>query len=123
MKKNSDNKREKKRFGIRFIVMVPVLVLGIFSIISNVISFSSIQSVNRSGSEIANTYLESISEMSKIQENVQSIHKKALSHIIATKYDTMVTIVNEIEELQVELEKELTDYQKYVTEDLSLIHI
>lgn len=117
MKKNSDNKREKKRFGIRFIVMVPVLVLGIFSIISNVISFSSIQSVNRSGSEIANTYLESISEMSKIQENVQSIHKKALSHIIATKYDTMVTIVNEIEELQVELEKELTDYQKYVTED------
>ncbi|MBQ1393692.1 MAG: MCP four helix bundle domain-containing protein, partial [Lachnospiraceae bacterium] len=117
MKKNSDNKRGKKRFGIRFIVMVPVLVLGIFSIISNIISFSSIQSVNRSGSEIANTYLESISEMSKIQENVQSIHKKALSHIIATKYDTMVTIVNEIEGLQVELEKELTDYQKYVTED------
>lgn len=117
MKKSTVKKTRKFKIGIRQIVMIPVLILGIFSIVSNIIGLSNVRSVNKEADQIANNYLESISAMSKMQEDVQDIHQKALSHIIATKFETMVNIVEEIDEAESTLEKELTDYQQYVTAD------
>lgn len=120
MNKNTVKKTARLKIGIREIVMIPVLILGIFSIVSNMIGLSNIRSVNKEADQIANNYLESISSMGKIQEDVQNIHQKALSHIIATKFETMVTIVEEIDEDEAALETELKDYQKYVTADTAM---
>ncbi|MCR4802074.1 MAG: methyl-accepting chemotaxis protein [Lachnospiraceae bacterium] len=110
-------KNSKKRISIRTLVMVPVIILGLFGILSNAIGLINVKNVNDSGSEIANTYLESIAQMSHIQESVQNIHKKALSHIIATEFDTMVVIVEEIDEDEATLEAQLKEYQQFVSKD------
>ena len=110
-------KKKKRHVGIRVLVMIPVLFLGIYGIISNLNSLSSLRNVNSSAKNITENYMESISQMSEIQNDVQTIHKLALSHIIATKFDTMINIVEQTDELKVKLEKELTDYQKFVTKD------
>lgn len=117
MSKATVKKTIKHKIGIREIVMIPVLILGIFSIVSNIIGLSNVRSVNKEADQIANNYLESISSMSKIQEDVQNIHQKALSHIIATKFETMVTIVEEIDADEATLDAELKEYQQYVTAD------
>ena len=117
MSKATVKKTTKHKIGIREIVMIPVLILGIFSIVSNIIGLSNVRSVNKEADQIANNYLESISSMSKIQEDVQNIHQKALSHIIATKFETMVTIVEEIDADEATLDAELKEYQQYVTAD------
>ena len=110
-------KQKKRRIGIRLIVMIPVLVLGIFGIVSNINSLNSLRNVNTNAKNITENYMESISQMSEIQDDIQTIHKLALSHIIATKFDTMVNIVNQTDELKTKLEQELTEYQKFVTKD------
>lgn len=110
-------KNSKKRISIRTLVMVPVIILGLFGILSNAIGLINVKNVNDSGSEIANTYLESIAQMSHIQESVQNIHKKALSHIITTEFDTMVVIVEEIDEDEATLEAQLKEYQQFVSKD------
>lgn len=110
-------RQNKKRIGIRVIVMIPVLVLGIFGILSNISSLMSLQRVNTNAKNITDTYMESISKMSEIQSDVQSMHKMALSHIIATKFDTMIKIVDQMEELEAKLEEELTQYQQFVGTD------
>ena len=110
-------KNSKKRISIRTLVMVPVIILGLFGILSNAIGLINVKNVNASGAEIANTYLESIAQMSHIQESVQNIHKKALSHIIATEFDTMVVIVEEIDEDEATLEAQLKEYQQFVSKD------
>ena len=110
-------KQKKRRIGIRLIVMLPVLFLGIYGIISNINSLNSLRKVNTNAKNITDNYMESISQMNKIQNDIQTIHKLALSHIIATKFDTMISIVEQTDELKVKLEKELTDYQKFVTKD------
>ncbi len=110
-------KNSKKRISIRTLVMVPVIILGLFGILSNAIGLINVKNVNDSGSEIANTYLESIAQMSHIQESVQNIHKKALSHIIATEFDTMVVILEEIDEDEATLEAQLKEYQQFVSKD------
>lgn len=105
------------KFKIRTVILGPVVILGLFAILSNILSFVNIKKVNDRGSEIANTYMESISQMGEIQATLQDIHKATLSHIIATQFDTMITLVNDIDSKEARLETLLTDYQKYVNED------
>ena len=58
--------------------------------------------------------MNSISELSAIENETQSIHKLGLSHIIATDLNTMISIVEEMQTEQETLEQELEDYRKYV---------
>ncbi len=109
--------KHKINYSIRTAVLIPVLILGIFAVVSNMLAFRNVKSVNKSGTDIANVYMESISDMSDIQSTIQTIHKEALSHIIATQFDTMIRIVDEMDGLQLQLEEDLQEYQKYVTAD------
>ena len=109
--------KHKKNYSIRTAVLIPVLILGIFAVVSNMLAFRNVKSVNKSGTDIANVYMESISDMSDIQSTIQTIHKEALSHIIATQFDTMIRIVDEMDGLQLQLEEDLQEYQEYVTAD------
>ena len=95
--------KHKINYSIRTAVLIPVLILGIFAVVSNMLAFRNVKSVNKSGTDIANVYMESISDMSDIQSTIQTIHKEALSHIIATQFDTMIRIVDEMDGLQLQL--------------------
>ena len=104
----------KKRTSPKALILVPVFILGILSVLSNVMAVNNIRKVNRNASRIADDCMNSISELSAIENETQSIHKLGLSHIIATDLNTMISIVEEMQTEQETLEQELEDYRKYV---------
>ena len=104
----------KKRTSLKALILVPVFILGILSVLSNVMAVNNIRKVNRNASRIADDCMNSISELSAIENETQSIHKLGLFHIIATDLNTMISIVEEMQTEQETLEQELEDYRKYV---------
>ena len=104
----------KKRTSLKVLILVPVFILGILSVLSNVMAANNIRKVNRNASRIADDCMNSISELSAIENETESIHKLGLSHIIATDLNTMIAIVEEMQTEQETLEQELEDYRKYV---------
>lgn len=104
----------KKRTSLKALILVPVFILGILSVLSNVMAVNNIRKVNQNASRIADDCMNSISELSAIENETQSIHKLGLSHIIATDLNTMISIVEEMQTEQETLEQELEDYRKYV---------
>lgn len=112
---NSNVENSKARVSTRLILLVPMFVLGIVSILSNVISVMSIQGVNVSASEIANEYMTGITKLADIQEETQDIHKIGLSHIVATDLQSMVSLVDNIRDKEETLDGYLKDFEIYVT--------
>ena len=109
--------KKKKRVSIKALMLIPVFILGILSIISNLIAVNNIRRVNASASEIADTYISGIEELGQIQKETQSIHKLGLSHIIATDLTTMISLVDTIRAEQAKLEEYLEDYKQYLGEE------
>ncbi len=110
-------KKKKGYLSIKIIILVPVFILGFVSIISNITAISNIRNVNANASEIADEYMVSISKLGSIQEQTQGIHRLALSHIIATDLDTMISLVEIIRAEQDELDALLADYEQYLMEE------
>lgn len=113
---------QKNNWSIRVMIMLPVMVLGIVSIISNITAIGNIRKVNRNASVITDDYMPGIQELADMRETAQGIHKLALSHIIATDYDTMITIVEEIKTQEADLDGRLKAYEAYVTADTRSIY-
>lgn len=107
----------KKKLSTKLIILIPVMILGIFSIVSNVMSVSNIRNINRNATEISEESLANISSLAEIQNQIQDIHKLGLSHIIATDLDSMIKLVDDIREKETTLEEEMNAYQKYVASD------
>ncbi|MCI7469145.1 MAG: methyl-accepting chemotaxis protein [Lachnospiraceae bacterium] len=100
------------RMSIRTIVLVPVALIGIIAILSNLVSSSSLYSIRESSSRIAEDSLNSIEDLAEIERYSHNIYQKALSHIVATDYSTKVGMVNGIRESEASLEKSLTNAQQ-----------
>ena len=108
---------QKKKLSTKFIILIPVFILGIFSIISNVMSVSNIRNVNRSALQISEVSLKNVSGLAEIQRQTQDIHNLGLSHIIAVDLDSMIQLVEKIRSQEDALEKDLESYKTYVTPD------
>ena len=87
---------QKKKLSTKLIILIPVFILGIFSIISNVMSVSNIRNVNRSAVQISEVSLKNVSGLAEIQRQTQDIHNLGLSHIIAVDLDSMIQLVEKI---------------------------
>lgn len=108
---------QKKKLSTKLIILIPVFILGIFSIISNVMSVSNIRNVNRSAVQISEVSLKNVSSLAEIQKQTQDIHNLGLSHIIAVDLDSMIQLVEKIRSQEDALEKDLESYKIYVTPD------
>ena len=108
---------QKKKLSTKLIILIPVFILGIFSIISNVMSVSNIKNVNRSAVQISEVSLKNVSSLAEIQRQTQDIHNLGLSHIIAVDLDSMIQLVEKIRSQEDALEKDLESYKTYVTQD------
>ena len=104
--------KNKKHASIKMYIMIPVLILGIVSIISNAMAIMNIRNVNANASNIADNYMTGISDLGVIQQQTQELHNKALSHIIATDADTMISIMDGIKTEEAELEDNLAKYKE-----------
>lgn len=106
---------KNRRSSIKFFIMMPVLILGIVSILSNIMAVVNIQNVNGSAASIADQGMDSVKVLGTMQQEAQSIHNAALSHIIATDYNVKLSMVDELKALEKKMDKSMSQYQKYVS--------
>jgi len=104
---------KKKGISTKILILVPVFILGIVSIISNIGAITNIRSVNKNASQIANGYMTCISELSNIERETQLIHKLGLSHIVATDLDSMIELVDRIREEEEILDQYLKEFETF----------
>ncbi len=108
-----------KTMSIKIKIMVPVLLLGIVSIFSNIMSVYSLRSVNKTASTIADEYMTTITELDTIGQTAKSIHTHALSHIVATDFETMKAIIGDIEAEEATLAEALDTIKGYDNEAIA----
>ena len=107
-----------KTISLKHRLIIPIALLGIVALLSNILSIVNIRNVNTSASNIADNYMDGKSRLSEICQSSMNIHKMALSHIVATDYNTMITLVGQIKEEEALLDKMLDEYERHViTED------
>lgn len=109
----------KRKTSIRDMILIPVIILGLAAIVSNITSITSLLRVNTSASTISDEYLVGVQELSSIESSSREIHTLALSHIVAIDFNTMIDVVTDIENLENSLDEEIQSYSKYVASDNS----
>lgn len=108
-----------RKTSIRFMILVPVLLLGIVSILSNVLAVVNVRNVDNTATVIAEDYLNAITDLDTIAQTTKDVHTLALSHIVATDFETMTSVVSEIEKEEAVIDEAMADYEKYITSDMT----
>ena len=70
----------KKNVSTKFIILLPVFILGIVSVLSNIVAVINIKRVNNTATQIANGYMECISELGDIQKETLDANE-VLDHV------------------------------------------
>ena len=109
-----NNNKKYKKTSIRLMILIPVAILGLVCVISNVLALVNIKNVNNTATVISDDYLTGIQCLSDVQSQAQEIHNVALSHIIATDFNTMIELSEKVESVETSLEDSLTGYANYV---------
>ncbi len=104
-----------KNISLKHRLIIPIAFLGIVALLSNILSIVNIRNVNASSSNIADNYMEGKSRLAEICQSAMNIHKMALSHIVATDYDTMIVLVRQIKADEALLDDMLAEYEAYVS--------
>ena len=107
----------KKRLSLKYIILVPVIILGIVSVVSNIWSMNSLERVNDTATKIVEENLYNITSLSEIQKEASAIHRLALSHIIASDFDSMVALVDSVRAEEAKLDAMLDEYSKRLPKD------
>ena len=102
--------KKRVRISLKMIILVPVIILGIVAVFSNVTALVNLKRVNSTATHIVEENLSNISSLSEIQNEAQNIHKLALSHIIASDFDTMVSLVDSVRLEEANLDAMLDEY-------------
>lgn len=103
-----------KNISLKYRLIIPIALLGIVALLSNILSIFNIHNVNSSAANIADNYMDGNNRLAEICQASMNIHKMALSHIVATDYDTMITLVQQIKEEEALLDEMLADYKSHV---------
>ena len=107
--------KSKIRSSIRFWVYLPIIILGLIAVISNIVSEHNIRQVNKKATVISDTYLVGIAELSDIEAIAKDIHAAGLSHIVATDSNSMINYVEIINIKKTQLDKKINELKKYST--------
>ena len=108
------NKTKKIRGGVRAMILIPVIILGVVLVFSNVLALANLRKVNANATEITDEHMVSIDRLGDIQTQAQNLHKMALSHIIAIDVDTMISLVDNIRTTEIAMEESIEAYAPYV---------
>lgn len=110
--------KKRARVSLKYIILVPVIILGIVAVVSNVGAMNSLRKVNNTATKIIEENLSNVTSLSEIQKEAAVIHKLALSHIIASDFDSMVELVDSVRAEEAKLDELLSEYsQKLPKED------
>lgn len=112
--------KKNHSLSLKYSLILPIALLGIVALISNILAVANIRNVNANAANIADNYMNGQTRLAGIRQSTMDLHKMALSHIVATDYRTMIALVTQIKEEEARLDQMLADYQDYVTpEDMA----
>ncbi len=106
----------KSRLSIQQRLILPIILLGVVALISNILAIFSIHNVNANAANIVDHSMVGQSRLADIRRSILNTHKMALSHIVATDYKTMIEVVAQIKAEEKMLDAELADFSGYITQ-------
>lgn len=103
-----------KNISLKKRLILPIALLGIVALFSNILFIVNIRNVNASAATISDNHMDAQSRLAQICQASMTIHKMALSHIVATDYETMIVLVQQIKEEEALLDDMLEAYEIHV---------
>ena len=98
-------------------LILPIILLGLVTLLSNVLAVFSINNVHSNAGTIVDEYMVSEAKLEDIRRSIMDIHRLALSHIVAADHASMIRLVQEIKAEEAELDGKLADYEPFVFQD------
>lgn len=95
-------------------LILPILLLGLVTLLSNLLAVFSINNVHSNAGTIVDRYMVSETRLEEIRRSMMDIHRLALSHIVAADHTTMIRLVQQIKEEEAGLDQQLAGYQPFV---------
>ena len=86
----------KGKLRLRQQLILPVILLGLVSLLSNLLAVFSINNVNSNAAAIVDDYMVSEAKLEEIRRSMMDIHRLALSHIVAADHATIIQVLTEI---------------------------
>lgn len=109
--------RQKRRRSIKVRIMLPVVILGMAAVLSNLATMSNIRRVNENAARIADHDMTSLTELSLVKQMIQEIQILGLSHATASDSASMIQASDRLKQKENELEEKLTAYEQYLSAD------
>ncbi|MCI8465038.1 MAG: methyl-accepting chemotaxis protein [Lachnospiraceae bacterium] len=106
----------KSKLTLQQRLLLPVLLLGVITLLSNILAAFGINNVNGNAGIIVDEYMASETKLENVRHSMMNIHRLSLSHIVAADHATMIQLVGEIKEEEARLDEKLADYEAYVSE-------
>ena len=98
-------------------LILPVILLGLVALLSNILAVFSINKVHANAGVIVDEYMVSEGELEGIRRTLTDIHLLAMSHIVAADHATMIGLVQQIKAEEAALDGKLAGYERFVPED------
>ena len=95
-------------------LILPIVLLGLVTLLSNLLAVFSIHNVHANAGTIVDEYMVSEAHLSEIRRSIMDIHRLALSHIVAADHATMIQLVQDIKEEEAALDGQLSAYERFV---------
>ena len=105
----------KSRLTLQQRLILPIVLLGLITLLSNILAVFSIHNVNANAGVIVDRHMVSEAQLEDIRRSMMEIHLLALSHIVAADHATMIRLVGEIKEEEAELDEKLAAYASFVS--------
>ncbi len=103
-------------------LILPVVLLGLVTLLSNILAVFSINNVHSNAGIIVDEFMVSEAKLEEIRRSMMDIHRLALSHIVAADHATMIQLVQEIKGEEADLDEMLAAYVPFVTGDDSMTY-
>lgn len=106
----------KGRLTLQQRLVLPIILLGLITLLSNILAVFSINNVHANAGSIVDRGMASEEQLEDIRRSVMDIHRLALSHIVAVDHATMIRLVQEIKAEQAALDEKLGAYAGFVSQ-------
>lgn len=106
----------KGRLTLQQRLILPIILLGLITLLSNILAVFSINNVHANAGTIVDRSMASEERLEDIRRSVMDIHRLALSHIVAADHATMIQLVQEIKAEEAALDEKLSAYEEFVLE-------
>ena len=107
----------KGRLTLQQRLALPIVLLGLIALLSNILAVFSINNVHANAGTIVDEYMVSEERLEDIRQSVMNIHRLALSHIVAADHATMIGLVQEIKAEEAALDEKLSAYESFVSQE------